>query len=192
MSYRLACAVLLSYTIWHFKMPHYSAYRVDSVWLCLGMSYRSSQNVILGDTVWHFLRKSYRPLNVVWLSLVKSYLPLPHLLHHRYTHTRIHRLPLLCARVFQVLDLKTCWLHISSLKSLLDTILAPKSSRIAAQFYTESNRVDRVARVLTDSNDFDRVLTGSVILWLWITCIERFVVVWFRLISNPNSWSSNY
>ena len=142
------------------------------------MSYRSSQNVILGDTVWHFLRKSYRPLNVVWLSLVKSYLPLPHLLHHRYTHTRIHASPLFLCSSFSSFRLKKLLVTIYKPKILLVTYFHRKISRIAAGFslsfeprVTELDRV--IAPILTEFLQYcaDFVIPGPCFV-----CLSRFVV----------------
>ena len=152
MSYRLACAVLLSYTIWHFKMPHYSAYRVDSVWLCLRMSYRSFQNVFLGDTVWHLLRKSYRP-PLSHMSFILNAIPFSHFISLTQT-----LLPLFLLDSFSSFCDKTCWFRLFQAKSLLVTLFNQGIITNCCWIFdkpkpwsTELDRVPRVRAILTDS-----------------------------------------
>ena len=124
--------------------------------------------------------------------LCKSYLTL---ISSSSSHLYTHDCHCYSIEFFKFLLQTTCWLLISSLKSLLVTFLCSKSSRIAADFVlnqTHFAELDCVAVLGPISSEFARVLTGFVTLWLWSVYFDWLVAVLVDWFWNPCFLDSNF
>ena len=190
MSYRLASLTHFLHTRHDFLCESHTNFfnhpHLFSVWLFLRMSYCLLENDILKSSVWHSIGKSYRPLNLVWLNLVKSYLILTSSSSFQ-RHT--HALPLFLHRVFQVFVSNNLLVTYFKPKKLAGYDFCSKISRSAAVFLKIETEFDWVRAIWTE---FARVITGSVTLWPWIVSLYWFVVVLVQKILKPYSLILNF